>query len=343
MTISKRVTIKSAGKINLYLNVSKKLRPDGYHEIKSIMQSISLSDELMFNVSLNYRINHGINNHAPAFNGGNGGNSRSGDLIAKTGRNIDGNMHQGVNGNGISITCNNVDIPLDEKNLVHKAAFLMLNRFNLGKKYRIGINIKKAIPVSAGLAGGSTNAAATLVALNRVLNINLTDEELKSLGNEVGSDVPFCISGGTALVEGKGEIISKLPDMPFYWVILAINGKKFSTGDVYDRFDLIGKEKNTVHTDLVEDLVHKNYDKFFLSLNNDLESVVSNEDAMVNTLKKKAMKLGSFASQMTGSGPAIFAFCRDLKSAKNVYLGLGEITDKVFLTYTTPNSLNFLN
>jgi len=314
MTDRKRLAINSAGKINLYLNVSKALRPDGYHEIKSIMQSISLSDELIFEVAPDYSIRH---------------SSLKNDC--------------GLNGNGISITCNNVDIPLNEKNLVHKAALLILKKFNLEKKYNININIKKSIPVGAGLAGGSSNAAATLAALNRIFKIKLSEDELKSLGNEVGSDVPFCISGGTALVEGKGEIISKLSDMPFYWIVLAINGKKFSSGDVYDRFDLIGKEKGSIHKNLVSRLSQKKYHEFFSDLDNDLEGVVTYEDEMVNILKKKAVQLGSFASQMTGSGPAIFAFCEDLISAKKVFAGLGEISNKVFLTYTTPFSLNFLN
>lgn len=317
MTISKRLTVHSAGKINLYLNVSKTLRSDGYHEIKSIMQSVSLYDELTFDVSHNYGLKH-----LPGTGGGNN------DI---------------PNGNGIIITCNNIDIPLNEKNLVSKAALLILKKFHLEKKYNININIKKSIPVGAGLAGGSTNAAATLVALNRIFALKLSEDELKNLGIEVGSDVPFCICGGTALVEGKGEIISRLPDIPFYWIVLAINGKKFSSGDVYDRFDLIGREKKPVHKILVDNLSRKKYQEFFSGLDNDLERVVTAEDEMVITLKTKAVELGSFASQMTGSGPAIFAFCHDLNSAKKVYAGLGEITKNVFLSYSTPGSLNFLN
>jgi 4-diphosphocytidyl-2-C-methyl-D-erythritol kinase len=335
MTIGKRLTLKSAGKINLYLNVSKKLRQDGYHEIKSIMQSVSLSDELTFSITPSFRVNHSaaspykVNSIMQVKDGP---GIESGKIVQKN-----------LIGNVINITCNNIDIPLNEKNLVHKAALLILKRFNLEKKYNIEINIKKSIPVSAGLAGGSTNAAATIVCLNKLLKLKLSEKELQVLGNEVGSDVPFCISGGTALVEGKGEIVSKLPDMPFFWVVLAINGKKFSSGDVYDRFDLIGAEKSSKHKVLVDNLVQKKYDDFFSNLDNDLENVVTYEDLMVDTLKEKAIKYGSFASQMTGSGPAVFAFCSDLNAAKKVYSGLGKLTDKVFLSHTTPQSLSFLN
>jgi 4-diphosphocytidyl-2C-methyl-D-erythritol kinase len=319
MTRSKKLTVNSAGKINLYLNVSKNLRPDGYHEIKSIMQSVSLYDELHFEVSRNYDL-------------------RSADRIDddETGSGLGGDK-------GIMISCNNIDIPLNEKNLVHKAAYLVMEKFNLGPKYNIKINIEKQIPVGAGLAGGSTNAAATLLAMDRLFNLKLSGAELIDIGNQVGSDVPFCISGGTALIEGKGEIISKLPDLPFYWVVLAINGKKFSSGDVYDKFDLVGKSKKTVHKNLLEKLANCQYGEFFTGLENDLERVVVLEDKMVTILKNKAVKSGAFASMMTGSGPAVFAFCDDLAIAKKVYAELGEISNKVYLTHTTPNSQNFLN
>ena len=129
----------------------------------------------------------------------------------------------------------------------------------------------------------------------------------------------------------------------FYWVVVAINGKKFSSGDVYDKFDLIGKSKKSVHDTLVKNLVKKNYQDFFRSLDNDLEGVVVCEDNMVTVLKNRALGLGAFASQMTGSGPAIFAFCEDLKIARNVHYGLCELSDKVFLTYTTPFSQSIMN
>ena len=311
MIISKKLTVSASGKINLYLNVRKNGRTDGFHDIKSIMQSISLSDLLNFEVSHNNAIKP--------------------------------NSENNWDSNGLSIISNNIDIPLGTKNLVHKAALLILKNYNLEKKYNIRININKSIPIGAGLAGGSTNAAATLVALKSIFNLDISMDRLLELGNEVGSDVPFCISGGTALVEGKGEKISKLPDLPFYWVVLASNGKKFLSGDVYDKFDLIGKEKESVHASLVNSLAGQNFDSFFAKLDNDLERAVTIEDKMVGILKQKAIKLGAFASMMTGSGPTVFAFCEDLISARKVCQGLTELSDKVFLTYTTPNSLEIIN
>ncbi len=363
MTTNKKLIINSAGKINLYLNVSKNLRPDGYHEIKSIMQSVSLYDELHFEVYRNNDISErdSIDNGEVAgtagdckdnYNFSGSRDSLAGSIKANNAGSAgilkDDGGHETSSGclsgeKSIMISCNNIDIPLNEKNLVHKAAYIVMKKYNLGKKYNIRINIKKRIPVGAGLAGGSTNAAATLLALDRLFNLKLSSAELIDIGNQVGSDVPFCISGGTALIEGKGEIISKLPDLPFYWVVLAINGKKFSSGDVYDKFDLVGKSKKTVHKVLVEKLANCKYGEFFTRLDNDLERVVVLEDKMVTILKNKAVECGAFSSMMTGSGPAIFAFCEDLAIAKKVYAGLGEISNKVYLTYTTPNSQNFLN
>lgn len=295
--------LRASGKINLYLNVTKNGRADGYHEIKSIMQSISLSDELTFEI-LKRKNNHGSENK-----------------------------------NGIYITCNNEDIPLDEKNLVHKAAALILDNYNLRDKYSIKINIEKHIPVCAGLAGGSTNAAATLVALDKLFNLNMKVADLMNLASEVGSDVPFCLKGGTILAEGRGEKLSELPHLPFYWIILATNGGKFLSRDVYVKFDLIGVEKKSIHKELVNNIMEKEFSDFFGKLKNDLEDVVIIEDKEILVVKEKASEMGAIATQMTGSGPTVFAFCNDLKTALDVYEGLKLLTSRVFLSHTTPNSL----
>jgi len=295
--------LRASGKINLYLNVAKNGRADGYHEIKSIMQSISLSDELTFEV-------------------------------------LKGNdSYRSLKKNGIYITCNNEDIPLDEKNLVHKAAALILDNYNLRNKYSVKINIEKHIPVCAGLAGGSTNAAAALVALDKLFNLDMEVSDLMDLAGEVGSDVPFCIKGGTTLAEVRGEKLSELPHLPFYWIVLATNGGKFLSKDVYGKFDLIGVEKKSIHSELVNNIVKKEFSSFFGKLCNDLEDVVVIEDKEMLAVKEKASELGAIATQMTGSGPTVFACCDDLKTAINVYKGLKPLSSSVFLSHTTPNSL----
>ncbi len=301
MIKKRNLKIRSAGKINLYLNVTKNGRNDGYHDIKSIMQSIGLADELSFEISL---LDNGYNN--------------------------------------IVITSDNVEMPLDEKNLVHKAACILLNRHGLYDKYKISINIKKYIPVCAGLAGGSTNAAATLVALNHLLKLKMDKEELIQIASEIGSDVPFCLAGGTALAEGRGEIISQLADIPFYWVILAKNGKKFKTKDVYNKFDYYGKEKISIHGNLIRKIEAGQYDSFFKKLYNDLEEIGLLKDLNIKKIKNKAKEMGAIVSQMTGSGPTVFALCQDLEAAKKIYTALKPLASQVFLTHTKSNSLSFI-
>ena len=306
MKAQKKLKVRASGKINLYLNISKNPRSDGYHEIKSIMQSIGLSDELTFKVADNEDIAD------PA------------------------------NPNGIYITSNDINIPLDEKNLVHKAAAIMLDEFRLRGKYKIEINIKKHIPVCAGLAGGSTNAAATLIALNKIFGLKLKYPRLLKLAALVGSDVPFCLKGGTVLAEGRGEKLSQLPDLPFYWVVLTTDGRKLHTKDIYEMFDLIGVPVKPRHRELVRDIKEKQYDRFFGKLENDLEKVAVIEDGKVDLLKKKARSLGATIAQMTGSGPTVFAFCSDLTVARKVYDGLKAQSEKAILTHTTPYSLVIL-
>jgi 4-diphosphocytidyl-2-C-methyl-D-erythritol kinase len=303
----RELKIRASGKINLYLNVSKHTRSDGYHEIKSIMQSIGLSDELTFKVSDN------------------------GDIVDTT------------NLNGIYITSNDINIPLDEKNLVHKAAAVILDEYKLRGKYKIDINIKKNIPVCAGLAGGSSNAAATLVALNKIFELNIRYSRLHRLAALVGSDVPFCLNGGTALAEGRGEKLSQLPDLGFYWLVLVTDGRKLHTKDIYEMFDLVGREERPKHRELVKNIREGEYNLFFDSMDNDLEKVVVTEDNKVGLFKDKTMSLGAFASQMTGSGPTVFAICSDLVSARKVQKGLKPIAERVFLTHTSPKSMTMLD
>jgi len=306
MEIKKKLTIRASGKINLYLNVSKNLRNDGYHEIRSIMQSIGLSDELTYKVKPN------------------------------------GSVIDPAKPNGIYITSNDINIPLDEKNLVHKAAVIVLDEFRLKDKYKIEINIKKHIPVCAGLAGGSTNAAATLVALDEIFKLKIKYPRLLKLAARVGSDVPFCIKGGTVLAGGRGEKLGQLQDLSFYWLVLATDGRKLHTKDIYEMFDLIGKGVKPKHRELMKNIKEEQYDILFNNLENDLEKVVLTEDEKVGLLKDKAKELGAFAAQMTGSGPTVFAFCADLISARKVFKGLKNYADRVFLTHTAPNSLVIL-
>ncbi|GAH07870.1 unnamed protein product [marine sediment metagenome] len=163
--------------------------------------------------------------------------------------------------------------------------------------------------------------------------------DITNLASEVGSDVPFCIKGGTTLAEGRGEKLSELPHLPFYWIILATNGGKFLSREVYGKFDLIGVEKKSIHKELVNNIMEKEFSDFFGKLRNDLEDVVVIEDKEILVVKEKASELGAIAAQMTGSGPTVFALCDDLKTALDVYEGLKPLSSRVFLSHTKPKSL----
>ncbi|MBC7333396.1 MAG: 4-(cytidine 5'-diphospho)-2-C-methyl-D-erythritol kinase [Actinobacteria bacterium] len=369
------LTLRACGKINLYLNVKKGYREDGYHEIKSIMQSIGLWDELHFVVSRKTNANKKHSKleccNLECFTDfGESGDDKSGtdkgitegvisgktngekrEMLKKSNAGSEGvdNDSKVINRgdssreqNGIYITSKNVEIPLDEKNLVHKAALLVMQTFGLLGSYEININIIKHIPVCAGLGGGSADAAATIVALNELFGLNMKEEEMLCLASEVGADVPFCISGGTALAEGKGEKISKLPNLPFYWIVLAYNGKKFLSKDVYEKFDLVGREKEAIHHKLVESIIQRKYEEFFSCLENSLEEVVVKEDDKIRLLEETALGAGAIFAQMTGSGPTVFAVCEDLRQAKKVCESLKGLANGVFLSHTISRSLEFV-
>ena len=138
--------------------------------------------------------------------------------------------------NGIIVSCNKNFVPTDERNLAYKAADLFIKTFDL--KQGVSIKIKKNIPVSAGLAGGSTDCAAVLKVMNKIFNINATDEELMKLGVKLGADVPYCIKGGTALCEGIGEELTELPSFKDKIVVLVKPPFAVSTKEVYKKFEL---------------------------------------------------------------------------------------------------------
>jgi 4-diphosphocytidyl-2C-methyl-D-erythritol kinase len=145
------------------------------------------------------------------------------------------------------------------------------------------------------------------------------------------------------LAEGRGEKLSQLPDLPFYWLVLVTDGRKLHTKDIYEMFDLVGREERPKHRELVKNIREGQYDLFFDSMENDLEKVVVTEDNKVSLFKDKAMNLGAFASQMTGSGPTVFAICSDLVSARKVHKGLEPVAERVFLTHTSPKSMVVLD
>jgi len=216
---------------------------------------------------------------------------------------------------GIEIISNHPEVPTDKSNLIHKAAELLFKEFELAGGLRV--NLDKRIPVAAGLAGGSSNAAATLVAVNRLWELGLTSEQLAEIGAKLGADIPFCIKGGTQLATGIGTDLKELPKCPQLYLVLINPPLSVSTANVYGNLNL---EQITRHpaTDKVIRAL-KEQDRGFIinNLTNLLESVTLELYPEVASLKDKVADLADKAL-MSGSGPTILGFVSGIEEANKI-------------------------
>ncbi|AGK51827.1 4-(cytidine 5'-diphospho)-2-C-methyl-D-erythritol kinase [Bacillus sp. 1NLA3E] len=229
--------------------------------------------------------------------------------------------------NEIQIVSHNRFVPDDDRNLAYQAAQLLKDRFNV--KQGVMIAIEKTIPVAAGLAGGSSDAAAALRGLNKLWNLGLSLDELASLGSEIGSDVSFCVYGGTALATGRGEIVSQLPVPPTCWVILAKPFIGVSTADVYRRLDLT-RMKHPHTEGMIEAIKKKNYAQVCENVGNVLEEVTLNLYPEVAQIKEQMKRFGADAVLMSGSGPTVFSLVQHDSRMHRIYNGLRGFCDQVF-------------
>ena len=209
--------------------------------------------------------------------------------------------------NEIVIKSNEFTMPLNEKNLAYQAAQLFKQHFNIDKG--VEIYIKKRIPVAAGLAGGSSNAAATLKALKELWKVDCTIDELAELGAQLGSDVPFCVYGGTALATGRGEIIQPIPSPPKCWVILIKPRIGVSTKEIYEALDANQVEHLDIEG-MLKCIDNKDYQGICDRLGNSLEEVTLERYPVVAEIKNKLVQFGADAVLMSGSGPTVFALVR---------------------------------
>ena len=250
--------LQAFAKINLGLDVLGK-REDGYHEVRMIMQTIRMYDQL--------------------------------------------DMRKSVEP-GIHLTTNKKYIPVDENNLVWRAAKLMMD--TCGIMEGVSIHLHKVIPVAAGMAGGSSDAAATLVGMNRLFHCGLSKEKLMELGVQIGADVPYCVLRGTALAEGIGEKLTVLPPMPDCWILIGKPGISVSTKYVYTTLDL---NTNTVHPDIdgmKKALEDGNLYGITERMGNVLQDVTIPAYLEVERIKEQMKTLGAVNAMMSGSGPTVF-------------------------------------
>lgn len=210
------------------------------------------------------------------------------------------------------ITSNIDSIPLDEGNIALKAWLLVKERFRLPGGLKV--HLEKRIPVEAGLAGGSSNAAAVLKGVNILFELGLDKRELAELGLSLGADVPFCVSGGTALAEGIGEIITPLPELPRLWLVLVNPGFGVSTREVYQLLDTITISRHPNISAIIKAVKSGDLTEITAHMGNVLEEVTLEKYPELVSIKKKMENMG-LVSLMSGSGPTIFGVARTKEKA----------------------------
>lgn len=232
----------------------------------------------------------------------------------------------------ITISTNLPFLPTNENNLVYKAADLLKEEFQIGD----GIHVKlhKHIPVAAGMAGGSTDAAAVLYGMNRIFGLGLTREQLMKRGVKLGADVPYCVMRGTALAEGIGEELTALPPMVKCPVLIAKPQIGVSTKFVYENLKL---NERTVHPDidrLIEDMKAKDLRAIASDMGNVLETVTIPNYPVIAEIKEHMMEHGALNAMMSGSGPTVFGLFEDENTAAGAYEAMrgSNLARQVYLT-----------
>ncbi len=235
---------------------------------------------------------------------------------------------------GIRLETNLSYLPTDGSNLAVRAAALLLDEFCPDRQDGLEISLEKRIPVAAGLAGGSANAAAVLVGVNRMYHLNLTQQELMERGAALGADVPYCIMRGTALAEGIGDQLTQLPVPPKCSVLLAKPAAHVSTKEVYTALDAA---KDLVHPDIdgqIEALRDGDLYKLCRLMGNVLETVTIPRCGVVGQIRDEMKRGGAVGAMMSGSGPTVFGLFDDEEKARQTAARLrtGNEAKVVYLT-----------
>lgn len=278
--------LRALAKINLGLDVLRK-REDGYHELRMIMQTINMYDQLDIEIS-------------------------------KT--------------PGIKITTNLPFIPVNESNLVYKAAKLLMDEFQV--EQGITVDLQKFIPVAAGMAGGSSDAAATMIGVNRLFGLGLSVKELMERGVKIGADVPYCLLRGTALAEGIGDKLRALPACPDCYVLIGKPAISVSTKFVYENLHANELEYHPEIDKMLDAIQWHNLNKIADSMGNVLETVTIPHYPVIQEIKDHMKEHGALNAMMSGSGPTVFGLFDDKATAENACEALraSRLARTVFLT-----------
>ena len=282
------IRLKALAKINIGLDVLRR-REDGYHEVKMIMQTVGIYDQICLN-----------REKTP----------------------------------GIRVKTNLFYLPDNENNLVYKAAKLLMDEFSI--EDGVSIDLNKYIPVAAGMAGGSSDAASVLYGMNKMFSLGLSQDELMRRGVKIGADVPYCIMRGTALAEGIGEILTPLPPMPACFVLVAKPGISVSTKFVYENLhanDLRPEQ----HPDIdaaIAGIRAGDLKATAQAMGNVLELVTAREYPVIEEIKNFMKKRGALNAMMSGSGPTVFGLFENKTTARNAFYQLRRtnLAKQVYLT-----------
>ncbi len=222
----------------------------------------------------------------------------------------------------IKISCDKKWVPSNSDNIAYKAAKLLMDKFDLQKG--IDIKIVKNIPVAAGLAGGSADAAAVLKGMNELFSLNLEQEELMQLGKTIGADIPFCIKGGTMLAEGIGEVLTDLKPLNNVDIVLVKPKISVSTAWVYKNLN-IEKIASRPYTDYLISMIEKrDLQNLGNKMVNVLEAVTIRKHEIICEVKEKLVKLGALGSMMSGSGPTVFGIFENRLTAQKAYESINK-------------------
>ncbi len=236
------------------------------------------------------------------------------------------------NDRNIKLTSNNKEVPTDSTNIVHKAITILYEKFNINKN--VEVYIEKNIPISAGLAGGSTDAAAVLKGLNKIWNLQLSINELMDLGLRLGADVPFCIMGGTALSEGIGEKLTPLEPFKDKLILLANPGVSVSTGNVYNNLDLENLEDRPDTEKAISYIKNGDTKSLAENMKNVLESVTTRVYPKIEMIKIEMINCGALGSLMSGSGATVFGIFDDIEKLETCKSELEKNLETVIIAKT---------
>lgn len=278
--------IKAYAKINLGLDVLRR-RPDGYHEVRMIMQTVGIHDDLEFTRLADDRI---------------------------------------------VITVDQEELPADESNLIYKVAKRMKEEFGISEG--ICVKLTKRIPIAAGMAGGSADAAATIHAVDALFGLGLSLKEKQAFGVKLGADIPYCLMGGTALSEGIGEILTALPDVPEAALVIAKPDLDVSTKFVYENLHADQLEEHPDIDGMAESIRQGDLDGVTSRLGNVLETVTCRHYPVIEKMKELLKANGADNALMSGSGPTVFGIFSDDEKAERAHRAMeaSGLARQLFLT-----------